>query len=70
MFMVENEDKNSWIVVIILTSNVREDDTDMFLLLDVVFLVLSKDKKACMMEFFDCIEALKLLTVFLSWKAF
>lgn len=40
--------ENSCITVAILTSEVREEETNTFLLLEVIFLILTEDKKACM----------------------
>lgn len=45
MSTAENEHENFWIIVTILTSKLREKDTDMFLLLEFILLVLMEDKK-------------------------
>lgn len=45
MFTVVDEYENFWIVVIILIFKVREEDMDLFLLMEVIFFVFKVDMK-------------------------
>lgn len=45
MSTAADEHENSWIVVTILTSKAREEDMDLPLLMEVIFLVLKADMK-------------------------
>lgn len=45
MFTVVDEYENFWIVVIILIFKAREEDMDLFLLMEVIFFVFKVDMK-------------------------